>query len=121
MALHSYLSFHCCKFNALSSAEEEKPLKHTRWMSGNFFVVPDRSSATPPSPGNESWMEGCWRGRPVSVISVEIRRQRVRQTQRRRRAGSVRHKRFNEGIRGRRQTTENGINLCISVKRTSSY
>lgn len=48
--LHSYLSFHCCKFDALSSAEEEKALKHTRWMSGNFFVAPDRSSATPPLP-----------------------------------------------------------------------
>ncbi len=69
MALHSYLSFHCCKFDALSSAEEEKALKHTRWMSGNFFVAPDRSSATPPSPGNERWMEGCWRGRPVCDFS----------------------------------------------------
>ncbi|KAL1280485.1 hypothetical protein QQF64_015085 [Cirrhinus molitorella] len=72
MALHSYLSFHCCKFDALSSAEEPKPLNHTRWMSCNFFVVPDRFSATPPSPGNEHWMEGCWRGRPVSVISVGL-------------------------------------------------
>ncbi|ROL44564.1 hypothetical protein DPX16_18275 [Anabarilius grahami] len=64
MALHSYLSFHCCKFDALSSAEEVKPLNYTRSMSGNFFVVPDRFSATPPSPGNERWMEGCRRGRP---------------------------------------------------------
>lgn len=72
-------------------------MKYMRSISGNYFVVADGLSATPPSPGNESWMEGCWRGRPVSVISAAVSAA----------DGGAQARGFNDELRERRQTTVN--------------